>query len=268
MAQSDDPRHKATDAPADLSQWPRISAHNLAHLWEYPAQAPGQRRMRWEDVWAADAGSACAYLNSATLQRPITDQQTADLVQRLEAFYAGGTGGPWLLWSAWPTPDLQAHGMSLVGHPPLMVRLSGDSAVPFSPDLRIVEVGDDAQLRDFERVFVDAYPIPELQPYGAQRIFDSRILGAPFHAWVGYVDASPVAVAATYVGEHAVGVYMVATLPQFRGRGYGAALTLRAAQADATLPAELQASDDGQPVYLRLGFQVVAHYALWMALRK
>jgi GNAT superfamily N-acetyltransferase len=64
-----------------------------------------------------------------------------------------------------------------------------------------------------------------------------------------------------------VGIYAVATLPKVRGKGYGAALTARAVQTDATLPAVLQASDDGQPVYLRLGFQIVVRYALWMRQR-
>jgi GNAT superfamily N-acetyltransferase len=81
--------------------------------------------------------------------------------------------------------------------------------------------------------------------------------------FVGYHDESPVACAAAYVGEREVGVYMVATLPDERGKGYGAALTAAACEAAPHLPAVLQASDMGQPIYRRLGFQDICPYALW-----
>jgi hypothetical protein len=53
-----------------------------------------------------------------------------------------------------------------------------------------------------------------------------------------------------------------------RTEGYGAAPTAQAVQAAPTLPAELQASDDGRPIYLRLGFQVVSFYSLWVTQRR
>ena len=65
------------------------------------------------------------------------------------------------------------------------------------------------------------------------------------------------------MGEREVGVYMVATLPEERGKGYGVALTAAAIEAAPHLPAVLQASDMGQPVYRRLGFQDISSYALW-----
>src|SRR5712691_5494697 len=50
-----------------------------------------------------------------------------------------------------------------------------------------------------------------------------------------------VTASAAYVDGKTVGIYAVATLPKVRGKGYGAALTARAAQTDPTLPAVLQA---------------------------
>jgi ribosomal protein S18 acetylase RimI-like enzyme len=109
--------------------------------------------------------------------------------------------------------------------------------------------------------------VSELQPAGSRRIFDPRILGGPLHLWIGYVGAEPVSVAAAYIGDQAVSIYMVATLPQARGKRYGAALTAQACQAAPDLPAELQASEAGRSVYLRLGFQIVTQYNLWLAPR-
>jgi predicted GNAT family N-acyltransferase len=56
---------------------------------------------------------------------------------------------------------------------------------------------------------------------------------------------------------------MVATMPQARGKGYGGAVTSAAVASAPDLPAILQASGDGQPVYTRLGFQVVTPYTIW-----
>ena len=51
-----------------------------------------------------------------------------------------------------------------------------------------------------------------------------------------------------------VEVDWVATLPDARGKGYGTALTWRAVEVAPDLPAVLIASDDGQPVYEKMGF--------------
>jgi len=46
----------------------------------------------------------------------------------------------------------------------------------------------------------------------------------------------------------------VATVPDARRRGYGEALSWRAALADPSLPAMLLSSDIARPVYERVGF--------------
>src|SRR5690348_1364394 len=266
MAGQDDPRGIQTAIAAGTADWQTISSGNLARLWEHPARAMERRWTRWDDVWAADAEAPSPFLNSATLARPLAADRAGELVARLRAFYASGHGGPWMLWSAWPAPDLRAHGLHLIGHPPLMVRPAGPISPP-PPDLRIVEVRDDATLAAFNAVMIDGYPLSEFQAAGIRSMWDARILGSPYRLWVGFVAEKPVSIASAYVGERAVGIYAVATLPETRGKGYGAALTAHATQAAPELPAELQASDDGRPVYLRLGFQIVTEYALWMGQR-
>ena len=47
-----------------------------------------------------------------------------------EAFFGERDGGPWLLWSGWPTPDLSYLGYVLWGHPPIMVRPPGGGMPP------------------------------------------------------------------------------------------------------------------------------------------
>ena len=84
-----------------------------------------------------------------------------------------------------------------------------------------------------------------------------------YHLWVGYVDERPVTCAVAHVSDGVVGVHFVATRAEARGRGSGAAITARAAATDPTLPAVLQSSDLGRPVYERLGFRIAGHFDLW-----
>jgi len=249
---------------SDLDAWRDRSTRNLAAFWEYIPRAMDLPCARWEDSWAADPGLPVAIPNSATLLRPLTEDPAPELVARLDAFYASHPGGPWMLWSAWPTPDLSSYGMILAGQIPLMVRLPG--ALPPAPqELRIVEATDAMTLLAFDRAMIHGFPVNELRA-GDQltgRLSDPRALGGPLRFFVGYLGDEPVTCAASLIGEQEVGVYMVATLPQARGKGYGGAVTAAAIASAPHLPAALQASDDGQPVYARLGFQTVAPFTLW-----
>jgi ribosomal protein S18 acetylase RimI-like enzyme len=245
---------------SDLDAWRERSARNLAAQWEHIPRAMGLPCERWEDVWAADLGSPAPYPNSAALLRPLREGAAPELVARLDAFYSSHPGGPWMLWSAWPTPDLSATGLRLLEEMPLMVRLPG--ALPPAPqELRIVEALDDVTLRAMDHVMIDGYPVHELRP--GERLTDVRALGGPMRFFVGYLENEPVTCAASYTGEQEVGIYMVATLPSARGKGYGGAVTSAAVASASDLPAVLQASDDGQPVYTRLSFQVVTPYTIW-----
>ena len=245
---------------ADLDAWRMLSARNLAAFWEYIPHAMGLPCQRWEDAWAADLVSPSPFPNSATLLRPLNEDAASELVARFDAFYASHPGGPWMIWSAWPTPDLSANGMQPGGDTPLMVRLPG--ALPPAPsELRIVEASDDTVLRAMDHVMNEGYSVGELRP--EDRLTDARALGGPLRFFVGYLGDEPVTCAASYTGEQEVGIYMVATLPQARGKGYGGAVTAAAVASAPDLPAVLQASDDGQPVYARLGFQAVAPFTLW-----
>jgi ribosomal protein S18 acetylase RimI-like enzyme len=83
--------------------------------------------------------------------------------------------------------------------------------------------------------------------------------------YLGRVDGRDVSTAVGFTVEDTVGVFNVATPPEHRGHGYGAALTAQAARDGFAAGAELawlQSSDMGHSVYRRLGFRDVQTYLL------
>jgi len=80
------------------------------------------------------------------------------------------------------------------------------------------------------------------------------------HYYVGAVDGIDVCVGMGAREGDWIGVFSIATLPEARGHGYGAAITSRVVAdgfADGATMALLQASAMGESVYQRLGFTTV-----------
>lgn len=59
-------------------------------------------------------------------------------------------------------------------------------------------------------------------------------------------------------------VEYVAVLPQGRGQGAGAAVTWAATLSEPEQPAVLIASDDGRPVYERMGYRAIERWTAWL----
>ncbi|HEY7340268.1 MAG TPA: GNAT family N-acetyltransferase [Ktedonobacterales bacterium] len=247
---------------SEIDTWRTLSASNLALQFEHIPRSMGKPWVRWDGLWAADTKLLAAYPNSATMLRPLAEQEADGVVARLDQFYVADVGGPWMLWSAWPTPDLTPYGMRAAGQTPLMVRLPSPVPTATSTDLHIVEASTGSDLLDIDYVMIHGYPIPELT-FPDDRITDERAFGGPLRFFIGYEGDQPVSCAMACIGEREVGIYAVATLPDRRGKGYGSALTLAALAAAPHLPAVLEASEPGQPIYRQLGFQVVSEYTIW-----
>jgi ribosomal protein S18 acetylase RimI-like enzyme len=86
--------------------------------------------------------------------------------------------------------------------------------------------------------------------------------------YVGEVDGRAVATGLGFTVDDHVGIFNVATSPEARRRGYGAALTARATEDGLAAGAGwawLQSSPSGYRVYERLGFRQVERWDVWLA---
>jgi hypothetical protein len=121
----------------------------------------------------------------------------------------------------------------------------------------------------------DAYAVTMARGFGfpealARRLFGSSLLAIPgFTGLLGTIDGRPVATSAVFVTDGLAGIYNVATVPDQRGQGLGAALTAAAAHLGARADcssAILQASAMGEPIYHRMGFTTTSRYWQFISL--
>jgi hypothetical protein len=231
------------------ASWPVRVAGGAGRPWRSGAQ--------WAGGWIGDRG---ALTNPVVLLAPLT--QPEETLRDIGALFPPPV--PYLLISAWPTPDLRPHGLALLGHPPLMVRFP--SPRPDVPRMQadVREVTDADELAVAERVLVEGYPMPELEPLKPGDLLGPSLLQPDTRVWLAWVDGQPVAVAAAHQQAGVTLVEYVATLSAARGRGAGAAVIWAATVADPAAPAVLIASDDGRPVYERLGYIAVERWTVWL----
>lgn len=235
------------------------------------AEARGERVQRDDELalTLVDAGVDAMFSNVAVAGRPLGDSGWQEACTRMHAFYGGHPGGSFLVFSAWPTPDLSPHGFGRVGHPPLMVRMPAPMAVEPADGLEVRPVADAETAADWERVLVDGYPEPGLQPVQAGCLLPEAALAVErWRHWVGYVDGRPAGSSSAWVGDHHADVTFVATMPEARGRGVGRAMTATATAVAVDRPAMLLSSDPGRGVYLRLGYRSLLRFTLWAGHRR
>ncbi len=126
--------------------------------------------------------------------------------------------------------------------------------------LQIRRVQTVAELEDFARIISVMWTPPDPEVVRFYQLAAPVILrpDSPMWFYVGYVDETPVVTGEATVGDGVVGLYNICTLPDFRQRGFGTAMTLKPlvdAYAENYTTAILQATEAGARVYRRLGFE-------------
>lgn len=161
-----------------------------------------------------------------------------------------------------------ARGMTRSEDVPLMVLNSINATfdAPHPADLTIRRLRpEEAELHahtaaaGFEappEVFVRLMP-PEVLRFDGARCYVAEVEGEPVAT--GYGERSP---------GGGVGIFNIATIRRFRGRGFGSAVTARVladAAADGATWAWLQSTADGYGVYERLGFRSTGSWQRWIS---
>jgi GNAT superfamily N-acetyltransferase len=100
---------------------------------------------------------------------------------------------------------------------------------------------------------------PEANP-DFKDFLQSSMQSLQWRHFIARQDGAPCAISTLLCAREAAGIYHVTTLPAYRGKGLGRALTLAAMQAGKVRgysQALLFATPDGFPLYQKLGFKTV-----------
>jgi GNAT superfamily N-acetyltransferase len=240
-------------------------------------ELPVEPRLDPDATWGV-AGTTEPFRNTVASVR--FDAASADRrIGEILATYRERGAGCWWWAAPFHTPDdiperLLAAGLNDEGLAPAMaVELA---ALPLDEpppaELQIAPVIDERSLRAFLRVHqAEMAPGDDtsgpMDEAAVQRFADAVVPRLPLEPaplrYVGRVDGEPVTTSRISLGGGVAGLYAVVTVPAFRGRGYGRAMTLAALRAARDLGhviSVLQATDAGYRVYERLGYRDVFAY--------
>jgi GNAT superfamily N-acetyltransferase len=144
---------------------------------------------------------------------------------------------------------------------PGMVMRPGELAAPSDGGLAIDFIAGD-EIATANAVLAASFGAPK-ELFDAFSAVFTKVEEASWY--VGRIGDEVVATALGITLDNVTGVFNVATKPEHRGRGHGAALTARVVQdgfAGGAKLAYLQSSAMGHGVYRRLGFRDVEEYVL------
>ncbi len=200
---------------------------------------------------------------------PRAPESAESLVAQADAFF-GKLGRGYTIWVRdHLDADLEAHlqkaALSPLSDTPGMVL---DAPVPdrsLAAGLRVVQVEDLDAVRALGAVEAAGYATIGMPAAITECIFarPERLINPHTAIVMGYLEEKPVAAAIAILSNGIAGLYWVVTLPEARGRGLGEACTRLASNRAFELGARcviLQASVQGEPIYLRMGYREITRY--------
>jgi ribosomal protein S18 acetylase RimI-like enzyme len=178
----------------------------------------------------------------------------------------------WVITPATPPRDLAthlqargfAHAFRGVGMAANLHSLAGP---PTPPGLVVERVRTEAQLQRWLQPVTVAFDLHPTTAAAFSDLFAAFGPAVPWQLFLGLVDGQPVAASRLFCAAGVAGIYHVATLPEVRRQGLGAAMTLaavRAAQQLGYCTGILTASPAGYSLYRRLGFEECVHADIYV----
>ena len=245
-------------------------ATSLVRSWQHLVSAiPNAWTSGSNGVMAAVTGAAVPTLNGVwTESVDVNPSTTGELLDQVAA-----TGLPYCL-QVRPGAPLEMSDVAATRGMRQDDRLIPLMVLESSDGLGTCEQARELQIRELDADEGSAHAQVAALGYEAplevmlQIITPSVLALAGVHCYVGEVDGTPVTTGLGVVIDDSVGVFNIATPPEWRRRGYGAALTARvvadAFRAGAT-SAWLQSSAKGFAIYEALGFRTFEEWTCWLS---
>jgi GNAT superfamily N-acetyltransferase len=247
-----------------------MNRHLVELHWFNNEEGPRPRRKEWPDATAVGSALPTELSNTLFITAPVSDP--ARLLRDSQEFF-----GRRSIWQISAPADLVesietaalAAGMQPTVPVPRMILSPIPECPPLPVGLTVRRVTTAAELRDFTLAGGRGFEIPVwlLRIAIPQVPAPSRSGSLGIGLFVGYANGLPVATSAQMTRDDVVGVFFVATVPEARRRGYGAALTWAAVEAgrsEGAVVSYLHATPMGRSVYERMGYRWVDNYLHWV----
>jgi ribosomal protein S18 acetylase RimI-like enzyme len=240
----------------------------VCDAWSYacPALDGGRFERRPGYVWTICPAVPVPAFNSVW---PEDDSSAPSLADAIADIVELGLPYSVMTWRGrTPACEEAAESMGLILNEelPAMALTSDELEQVDVQDLELLTVATADELAQALAVAAEGFAAP---PELFAPLYDEAFAGLDgLRYYLGRVDNVDVTTAMGYTVGDAVGIFNVATPAEHRGRGYGAAVTAKAARDGFDAGADfawLQSSALGHSVYRRLGFRDVGTYALFTA---
>ena len=223
-----------------------------------------------------DSGVDYAVFNIAMITEPVeTQAQLEYRVARASEWYAARH----TRWSLWVCDDLLAPQVRLVASAIFArYRLHALTQAPgmlaerlsplsrYLPSMEYKLVSDTQSRTDFAHLTTLCFDIPFVTAQAVYQPEDAWT--GDYVGYVGYLNRRAICTAAVVISDDAVGLYSVATIPEYRRKGYAEAL-MRQVLQDATRVSGiqrtvLQATRAGHQTYQKMGYQDVTRFSVYI----
>lgn len=245
-----------------MKNWESNAANLAASLSFY---GPAEQRA---GIHLITSPVAFSVFNIALIADPVSeiDGEMDRRIQLANAHFRGRQRD----WSFWLCEDylaprtarrihriFESHGMECIAESPGMETPELTPPRRVLPTLSYRRVNDAGTRRAFAQLVTACFHIPP--PISHQVYEPEEMWRGPLEVWLGYDGDFAVTSTALIEAAGVLGLYSVATLPAWRGRGMAEAI-MRHAVADrrlrgVTAPLVLQSSPGGLELYKRLGFK-------------
>lgn len=218
-----------------------------------------------------DSVQPWVFANAAFLTQPVVD--AADLARRASAVneHFQGSGNQWFLSASveWLGPDAEwvlaelglVHVLNLTG----MVADKLLASVRPLPNAHLRAITDEATRTAIADLNAAAYGVPS--EWGRMAIGHERFWQGQLFGHIAYIDDIPVACNVVKPIDTALYVGWVVTAPAYRRQGLAELVIRRsleeAGRATGLTRTILHATDEGRPVYQRMGYRPVATFPIW-----